>query len=100
MILSLFILGVDADTTHTSREQHLVGVADQASEVEVVGLLHGGVMGVLAPRLPVVAAPDEVVPEDHAGPVVLETLSGIDAADLTEPAFVAGPEMRGGRIRD
>src|SRR5699024_3338876 len=49
---------------------------------------------------PAVCAPDEVGPDDHSSVVVLEPLGGVDAANLTKPGRVGGPQRRRGSPTD
>jgi hypothetical protein len=102
-LLGLRVGGVNVDATQAAGERHLVDVAHQKVEVGVADLRGVAEVGVAvgAADGDPPAAPDEIESEQDAVPLVLETLGGIDAADLAEASLVAGPQRgRGSAATD
>src|SRR5258708_9164037 len=89
--------GVDRGADHAAFQQSLVDVADQPIELLIGDPGQAPEVRVparAANRDPVIVAPDEVGTDDHAVPVVLESLGRVDAAHLSEPRRVRRPQRR------
>src|ERR1022692_1526988 len=83
----LGICCVDDRPDHPARQQDLVDVPDEPLEFVIGHLGPAPEVGVLvgvADSGPPSVAPDEVGPDNYPVPVVLESLSRVDAADLSE----------------
>src|SRR3954452_12195563 len=94
---------MQVDAAEPSGQQHLVDVSDQKVEVDVadpLGVAEVGVAVGATDGHPLVGPPDQVRPEQHAVPLVLEALGGVDAADLTKAPLVAGPQRGRGSVTD
>jgi len=100
--LGLGVDCVDVGADHSSRQQYLISVADEAVGFVVADSLRFEVtVSALGPMGDQAAvASHEVGSDDDAVPVVLEPLGGEDAADLFEATFGGRPEGRWRSITD
>lgn len=92
---SLGVLGVEDDRLHAAACENPVGVANQTVKVLFISWGYG-IFAFLPVRDPAVLSPHEVGAEDDSGVVILESMGGVDAADLPETGPVSCPEARRG----